>query len=269
MLYALIIGYCLVVLLVAVFQRRQLYFPSRLSPELAERTATAEGFVPWRNQAGQIIGWKMPANGLPTGSVLVVHGNGGNALGRGYIAKSIHAAGTFDVYVLEYPGYGARGGSPSLRSFLAAGDEAFELLPAALPAFVVGESLGTGVAAHLARKYPTKVAGLVLLVPYDDLGSVAQNQMPFLPARWLLRDHFRPSAWLTHYRGPIKVAVAENDRVIPARFGHRLYEAYAGPKQLQVFSGAGHNEVAEQSPEWWREVFAFWSANRPVGKTPE
>ena len=267
MLIYLLIAYLGVVLLVVVTQRRQLYFPQQLSPGLAEQTAAGEGFRPWRNESGQIIGWKMPATGSPTGSVLVVHGNGGNALGRGYLARPIHAAGALDVYVLEYPGYGARAGSPSLRSFLAAGDEAFELLPTEMPAFVVGESLGTGVAAHLARKYPTQVAGLALLVPYDDLGDVAQSKMPFLPARWLLMDRFKPSAWLAHYRGPVKVAVAEQDEIIPARFGRRLYDAYGGPKELQVFTGAGHNEVAEQPPEWWRQVFAFWAANRAAAKT--
>jgi len=38
----------------------------------------------------------------------------------------------------------------------------------------------------------------------------------------------------------------------------RLFDAYQGPKTLQVIAGAGHNDAAEQSPEWWRDVLAFW-----------
>src|SRR5687767_5506680 len=100
---------------------------------MVEQMAAMEGFQPWRNKAGEIIGWKLPASGSPTGCVLVVHGNAGCALNRSYIASPIHEAVSRDVYVLEYPGYGARVGSPSMKSFLAAGEEAFALLPSESP----------------------------------------------------------------------------------------------------------------------------------------
>ena len=257
----LAIVYLGVVLLAALFQRRLLYFPTKLPRERAEQTALGEGFVPWKTKAGQTIGWKIPARGSPTGSVLVVHGNAGYALDRGYIAKPIHAAAALDVYVLEYPGYGARSGSPTLKSFLAAGEEACNTLPTDLPVYLVSESIGAGVVAHLAKKFPTKVSGLLMFAPFDDLGSVAQSQMPFLPAKWILRDRFRPAAWLADYRGPVKIIVAERDEIIPPRFGRRLYDSYNGPKELQIVPEAGHNDIAEQSPEWWRDVLSFWAKN--------
>jgi uncharacterized protein len=254
-LFSIYVG---VVLLAALFQRRLLYFPTKLPLAAAEQTAIAEGFLPWKTKAGQIIGWQIPVDGSSTGSVLVVHGNAGCALNRGYLAQPIHAAAALDVYVLEYPGYGARPGAPTMKSLLAAGDEAFNALPTNLPVYLVSESLGAGVAAQLAKQFPTKVGGLLMFAPYDDLGAVAQRQMPLLPARWLLRDRFQPASWLADYRGPVKVVVAERDEIIPPRFGRRLYDRYPGPKDLQIVADAGHNEIAEQSPEWWREVLAFW-----------
>lgn len=258
-IFLIAIAYLGVVLLAALFQRRLLYFPTKLPLELAEGTALVEGFVPWKTQAGQTIGWKIPANGSPTGSVLIAHGNAGSALNRGYIAKPIHAAASQDVYVLEYPGYGARPGAPTMKSFLAAGEEAFSALPANRPVYLVSESIGAGVVAHLAKTFPTKVAGLLMFAPYDDLGSVAQSQMPLLPARWILRDRFRPAEWLTDYRGPLKIVIAERDEIIPPRFGHQLYDSYNGPKELEVIPDAGHNDIAEQSPQWWQKVFQFWA----------
>lgn len=263
MLQLLLLAYLGVVLLAALFQRRLLYFPTKLPLELAERTARGEGFVPWKTQAGQTIGWKIPASGSPSGSVLVVHGNAGFALNRGYIAKPIHAAAALDVYILEYPGYGARLGSPTMKSFLAAGEEAFTTIQTNLPVYLVSESIGAGVVAHLAKTFPTKVAGLLMFAPYDDLGSVAQSQMPILPARWILRDRFRPAAWLTDFRGPVKVVIAERDEIIPPRFGRRLYDSYNGLKELTIIPGAGHNDIAEQSLEWWQDVLLFWAKNRP------
>ena len=200
----------------------------------------------------------MPAKGgAPIGSVLVVHGNAGSALDRQYFAQPIHEAASVDVYILEYPGYGSRDGSPGLQSFLAAADEAFDVLPTSGPIYVVGESLGAGVAAHVARAQREKVAGLVLFMPFDNLVAVAQSKMPILPVSLLLRDAFAPDVWLSDYRGPVKFVLAEADEVIPSRFGRRLYDNYGGPKNLQVIAGARHNDGADQPPGWWKMTFLF------------
>jgi uncharacterized protein len=261
MLLILGIAYSLLVLSVAIFQRRLIYFPRTIPPELAGLAAAESGFVPWRNPAGRIIGWKLPADSSPTASVLICHGNAGCALDRGYLAGPIHAAAPADVYVLEYPGYGVRPGSPGKPTLLAAGEEALALMPKGPPKFIVGESIGAGVACHLAGTHPDEVAGLLLFAPYHRLASVAQRRMPFLPAYWLLRDRFNPAEDLRHYHGPVKMVVAGADEIIPADFGRRLFEGYGGPKDLQVIPGARHNDIAEQSPDWWRQVFQFWRQN--------
>ena len=72
-----------------------------------------------------------------------------------------------------------------------------------------------------------------------------------------MRDRFRPADWLKEYRGPVQIVLAGADEIIPTERGRRLHEGYVGPKRLQIVPGARHNDVAGQSPEWWREVFAF------------
>jgi hypothetical protein len=244
------------------WQRRLIYFPTKLDARVAGQMAAKEGFLAWHSKAGEMIGWKLPANGLSTGCVLVVHGNAGCALNRGYIAKPIHEATSRDVYMLEYPGYGARGGAPSMKSFLAAGEEAFATLPDHLPVHVVSESLGAGVASHLARIHGARVSGLTMFAPFNNLASVGQRHMPFLPVRLILRDRFNPAEWLKDYRGPVNIVLAGADEVIPSDLGRKLHDGYAGPKRLQVIEGAHHNDIAEQSPAWWKEVFAFWEQNK-------
>jgi hypothetical protein len=267
-LLLLVIAYLLIVLAALIFQRRLIYFPRIILPALAVPAAAELGFVPWKNPAGQIIGWKIPAGGTATGSVLIVHGNAGCAIDRGYLANPIHVAGSVDVYVLEYPGYGARGGSPDKRSFLAAGEEAFGLLTNGLPKYLVSESIGAGVACYLAKAHSTNVAGLLLFMPYHNLASVAQRKMPLLPAYLLLLDRFNPAECLRDYRGPVKIVLAGADEIIPVESGRRLFEGYQGPKNLQIIPGAHHNDIAEQSPAWWKEVFSFWRQNRPAKSGP-
>jgi hypothetical protein len=263
-LLLLVIVYLLIVLAALIFQRRLIYFPTKIPADRVVQAAAEHGFVPWKNPAGQIIGWKFPATSSPVASVLITHGNAGCAIDRGYLAGPIHDAAPVDVYVLEYPGYGARSGSPGKPAFLAAGEEAFGLLTNGLPRYLVSESIGAGVACYLAKVYPTNVAGLVLFMPYHDLASVAQRKMPFLPAYLLLLDRFNPAECLRDYRGPVKIVLAGADKIIPVESGRRLFEGYQGPKNLQIIPGAYHNEVAEQSPEWWKEVFLFWQQNHPA-----
>jgi len=127
----------------------------------------------------------------------------------------------------------------------------------------VSESIGAGVACELAKRHPSEIAGLALFVPYYNLAAVAQRQMWFLPAYFLLFDRFNPEADLQGYHGPVKFVVAGTDEIIGPASGLRLAGGYAGPKELQVFPGAHHNDIAGQPAMWWREVFSFWRQHPP------
>jgi len=244
-------------------QRKLLFFPTKIPADAVVQAGAEHGFIPWKNNSGQIIGWKIPASGTAAGSVLIVHGNAGCAIQRDYLSQPVHDAAAVDVFVLEYPGYGARDGSPNKKSFIAAAEEAFQLLPTNSPRYIVSESIGAGVACELAKNHPAEVAGLALLVPYHNLASVAQRQFWFLPAYFLLLDRFNPEECLRSYHGPVKFVVAGADEVIGPKSGVRLFESYGGPKELQVFPGAHHNDVSGQPAVWWREVFIFWRQQPP------
>lgn len=141
-LIALFILYALLCLCVFIWQRGLLYVPTQIPMATIGQVAADNGFVPWTNPAGQIIGWRVLSNRPTVGSVLILHGNAGCAVGRDYLAQPIHAAEAMEVFVLEYPGYGARAGTPCKKSFDAAAEEAFALLPADKPKYLVSESLG-------------------------------------------------------------------------------------------------------------------------------
>lgn len=255
------IAYVLLCICGCALQRKLLYFPTKIPADAVVQTAAQHGLAPWKNPTGQIIGWKILAGGASTGSVLIVHGNAGCAIDRDYLAQPVHDAADVDVFILEYPGYGAREGSPGKKSFVAAAEEAFQLLPAGLPKYVVSESIGAGVACELAKNHPSSIAGLALFVPYHNLASVAQRHIWFLPAYFMLLDRYNPEACLRSYHGPVKFIIAGADEIIGPASGLRLADDYSGPKELQVFPGAHHNEVSGQPAVWWQGVFAFWQAH--------
>ena len=261
-LIALAVSYFFLCACGYALQRKLLYFPAQIPADAVVQAASEHGFIPWKNNSGQIIGWKIPARSVATGSILIVHGNAGCAIDRDYLAQPVHEAADVDVFVLEYPGYGARPGSPGKISFIAAAEEAFALLATNAPRYVVSESIGAGAACEMAKNHPAEIAGLALFVPYDELAKVAQKQMPFLPASLLLFDRFNPEECLKNYHGPVKMIIAGADEVIGASAGQRLFDRYAGRKNLQIFPGAHHNDVAAQAPVWWREIFAFWQQKK-------
>ncbi|MBJ7258241.1 MAG: alpha/beta hydrolase [Chthoniobacterales bacterium] len=250
--------------LLALNQRSMIYYPSRNDAVSLGRDARAQGFEPWKNAQGELIGYRsLPAPGdtRPPVAILVSHGNAGYALHRADYAPILRAAApgrAVSVCILEYPGYGARPGQPSQGAFLAAAADALAQIPSGTPVILLGESIGTGVAAATASARPERMAGLLLLTPFDSLANVARHHYPLLPIRWLMRDQYPAQEWLKNYHGPVTVILAADDSIVPAKFGKQLHDSYAGPKQLIVADHADHNDLLHALPQSsWEQALQF------------
>ena len=248
----------------ALSQRSMMYFPSKNDPAALVREASAQGFEPWTTAGGETIGYRnlaAPDDPRPTAAVLITHGNAGYALHRTDFATILRAAApdrALSVYILEYPGYGARPGDPSQEALLAAADEAVTQIPTDNPLILLGESIGTGVATATAAAHPDRIAGLLLLTPFDSLANVAQHHYPLLPVRWIMRDQYPAEEWLKNYHGPIAIVLAEDDTIVPAKCGQKLYDTYHGPKKLIIADRADHNDLLHTlPPSAWKEAINF------------
>ncbi|MCA1809519.1 MAG: alpha/beta hydrolase [Kiritimatiellia bacterium] len=260
------LAYLGTLLLLTMAQRRYIYHPRQDTEEDLLQMAEAGGLLPWRNEDEELIGWHAPG-GENAPRVIVFHGNGGYALHRIYLARGLQAeAGSapWEVFLLEYPGYGARPGTPSEARILNAATAALQTIPDdGRPLFLLGESLGTGVATALAARMPQRIQGLILLTPFTCLADVARRHYPIFPVRWLLRERYNNAAALKHYQGPAAFLLAENDEVVPTDSGRRLYEAYTGPKRLWS-QAAGHNTLNySPSSRWWRNLKEFLLEHLP------
>jgi pimeloyl-ACP methyl ester carboxylesterase len=247
-----------------LLQRKLLYFPdhSELAPAAAR--AARLGLAPWLDASGGLRGWRSgSANGAqPRARLLVLHGNAGSALDRFRYLAALRPRGV-EVVLLEYPGYGARPGAPAQQSLTLAAVEAIDALAAeGAPVWLLGESLGSGVAAAATSRRPALVRGLVLVTPFAELATVAHHHYPFLPG-WLLLDRWAPLRDLAGWRGPAVVLLAGADEVVTRAEGERLFAVLAGPRRLVVEEGAGHNGL-DLSPGlgFWDEAVGFLATPR-------
>ncbi len=256
--------YAGLVILLGVMQRGFIYYPATDEFAALEAHAERQGLEPWRLETGEAVGWRPLANEAEP-RLVVFHGNAGHALLRTYYSRLFSDVGSegdgWDVYLFEYPGYGAREGRPSEEAFYRSAGEAVDELIAEdpeRPLFLLGESLGSGVACRMAAERPEEIDGLLLVTPFSSLAEVGAAHFPFLPVRLLLRDRYENARHLEAYAGPLAVLVAGRDRVVPARFGRGLYENYAGPGRLWKKEDADHNTLLDfAGPDVWGEMAEF------------
>lgn len=224
--------------------------------------AQSENLERWTNAAGQFIGFKRLSPRQPAdGVVLIAYGNGSTATGCAHYADDIQKIAALDIFILEYPGYEDRPGEPTEKNLFSAADDAFESLPTDQPIYLVGESLGSGVASYLAGAFSNQVVGILLISPYNRLTAVAQYQYPWLPCSLLMVDRFPSENYLRNYHGKVGITVGGKDTIVPEKFGLRLYHGYSGPKKLWEFPDGGHCQIVGPQSNFWHEVIEFLRAN--------
>lgn len=193
----------------------------------------------------QVHALELPSDGVPW--VVHFHDNtqtAEEALGFG---RALHARG-LGVVVMEYRGYGAAQGlEPSEPALVADA----EVLLAALAArgigpervLLSGRSLGTGIAAELARR--GRGAALVLVAPFTSIVDLVREAAPWSPASLLVRDPFDTASKTAQIAVPTLVVHGDADEIVPFHMGETLASAIPRARLLRV-AGANHADVLDR-----------------------
>jgi hypothetical protein len=239
-------------------QYSMLYYPSPEVPKAAELAARRIGF--WPSGPDGYRGYIGAAPASPgKGTVVVFHGNAGTAADRTYYADALGALG-YRVILAEYPRYGRRAGALGEEAFVADAQVTIRLAAEAHggPLFLLGESLGCAVAAGAVRDPSLKIAGLLLITPWDTLAAVARTHFRWLPVSLFLKDRYDSVGNLRPYPGRIAIVAAERDTIVPAGHARALYQALPGERRFWTIPGADHNDwLAFVDGSQWREWMAF------------
>lgn len=154
----------------------------------------------------------------------------------------------FNYLFVDYEGYGANDGRPSYHNMYEQALAVFDVA-ASLPEVdsgrivVMGFSLGTGSAVHLAANRP--VAGLILAAPFANGYDLCNNVVPIFhgPMKLLVRQKFPSDQFAPDVTCPALIIASRSDEVIPFVSSERLSNLISGNVEFIALNDDGHNHL--------------------------
>ena len=203
--------------------------------------------------------WCVPGDWTPEkGAMLRCPGNAGNLCYRCEDALEWKRDRDTAVLLIDYPGYGRSGGKPSEAGCYAAADAAYDWLvnEKEVPperVLLYGESLGGAIAIDVAARRPYRA--LIVVSSFTSFPDIAQAHMPFLPARYFVKNKFDSLSKIGRCPGPVFIAHGTADGLVPFSQGERLFAAATTPqKRLYQMVGLDHNRV---DPKMYKALADF------------
>lgn len=225
-------------------QRSMMYFPDTTAAGSAADRFPNGSDVTFTTRDGVDLGaWLL----APTGAdremaVLYLPGNGGNRVGRAEVGQALAAEG-FTVLLVDYRGYGGNPGHPSENGLVADAEAAAAYLTQqGFPperTIYVGESVGTGVAGHLAAADPP--AGVLLRSPYTSFPDMARAAYK-IPFGWAIRDTFDTLSRMPQITSPVTVLYGADDGIVPPEQSRQVADAAPNLHDVVALPGTGHND---------------------------
>ena len=257
-----LLGYLCITLIIYFNQDSLLYHPTTYPLEELIESGPNHHLTIWPNPSSHYLGLlAQGVNNPSAGTVVVFHGNAGSALGRDFYAQALGPLG-YRVLLMEYPGYGAKEGPLGESSLVAAGIDSFDqcLKDFGAPIYILGESMGCGVACAVAAQRSNSIQGLLLITPWDTLPNLAQQTYPAFPTRWLTRDRYDNIEHCRQLTIPIGVVMAQHDTIIPNNRTLNLIQSLP-PNYRQWILNAGHNDWFDHTnATWWQDIMTFITA---------
>ncbi|MBE0622393.1 MAG: alpha/beta hydrolase [Burkholderiales bacterium] len=244
--------------LIYFFQERLLFQPQPLTadPLQANPGTAIEEIDLVTSDRVHLRGWLVKASGTQAPAPLLVY-FGGNAEEVSWLAATADRYAGWSLLLVNYRGYGRSEGKPGEAELFSDALQIYDYAAGRAQGgrvAVMGRSLGSGVAVYLAAE--RKVAGVILVSPYDSVESVARGIYPHLPIGLMLKHRFDSLLRAPKIKAPLLCLVASDDRVIPRQHSERLYAAWGGPRQWREIGPAGHDSLAGE-PDYWQAIADF------------
>jgi len=179
----------------------------------------------------------------PKASILMLHGNAGNLSGWSEVADLFYLAG-YEVYILDYPGFGNSSGKPKHQVVYAATDAVahhFNQSAQHDKRLLMGFSLGGNLAVKVATDHPDYFNAMALEGAFDNHVNAARQSIP-RPFRFLanlfVKNHIKGEELIQQWNKPLLVIHSKDDRTCPYEMGVSLHQN-AASKNKSLWSIEG------------------------------
>lgn len=204
----------------------------------------------------ELNGWFLPQKDSRQ-TILFAHGNAGNISHRLEKLRFFNKLGC-SVFIFDYRGYGRSKGSPSEKGLYSDVLAAYEyLLSRNIPAKQIvgyGESLGGAAIIDLAYKH--KLKGFIVEGALSSAKDMVKLIYPFLPP-WVISSRLDSLNKIKSINTPKLIIHSLNDEIIPFRFGKKLFDNAAMPKEFLQVHG-GHNSAFFECEDTLREKISVF-----------
>ncbi len=196
-------------------------------------------------------GWWLPARGEARATVYFLHGNAENISTHIASVAWLPARG-FNVFLLDYRGYGRSEGEPDIPAIFADIEAGLAWVAAASgdgPLILLGQSLGASmggyVVAQQLQRYP-QLAAAILDAGFTGYRAIAREvasrswlTAPFGPlVAAAMPENYNLIDAIGRYSPlPVLVIHGSQDQVIPPSHGEALFAAAGEPKSLLRYDG--------------------------------
>nr|WP_246409221.1 alpha/beta fold hydrolase [Granulicella aggregans] len=206
-------------------------------------------------------------------AVLILHGIG-ERLSYWRKAQEMLATNGIASLIFDYSGYGTSAGATTPENLrqdtLAAYDALQRLIPSTRPPFLLGLSLGTGVAVDAAPHLVPAPSGVVLCEAFSSLRSAAQAVLAAIPLpefairalAKLLPDVYRTAVSVRQVASPLLIVHSDADELFPVTMAHEIFSAAREDEgrraELFVPRSYAHNDAyLNPVPGYWQPILDF------------
>lgn len=246
---AIIATYLAICMLLYFFQEKLLFHPEKLS---ASHVFSFDGkfeelHIPTKDNE-VLHGLYFKANNA-RGLIFYLHGNAGSLDSWGEVAGT-YTRLNYDVFLLDYRGYGKSSGSitneQQLYDDVQICYDSMKKKHAEENIVVLGYSIGSGPAAQLAsRNHPGL---LILQAPYYSMTDLVKQKVPIVPS-FILRYKLPTNQYLSACKMPVVVFHGDKDAVINYSASEKLSKLFKAEDQFITLKGLGHNGMTD-NPEY-------------------
>lgn len=181
------------------------------------------------------------------GVILYFHGNADNLARWGKYHEDLTSRG-YDFFVIDYRGYGKSTGQPNEEKMYEDARLCYDYLHQSYDGqqiIIYGRSLGSGIAAELASRVPSRM--VILETPYNNINCAIAKHILLNRLPYNLNYNFNTEQYIPKISAPIYVFHGTRDWVIPYACAKKIKPLLTSKDKFVTIIGGGHRNLNEFS----------------------